>query len=291
MGENDTTKPNAKLTPQGLPIHALWNQPDGKHREATGVIGSVNDIFGRSGPFTAALAESALARHVCTTECESTPPWQDSPEDSDAILQTRLHQHRGMIYRMMPRGGTIFFGIDEMSFSRAGLTRHVTAWILSAAIDVAREFNGYNLGIAFTYRPGSRHNVFNIRYDPSLAGGTLAQAFLPSLPRWKWHVGISRLGALSGTGYLSYIRQVLAHEFMHILGLRHWDAGFNAKELRFESVFCRGTFDGTRDTIMNTNVHPSYLRFWPEDLWVIRRFYRAPQGAIWNGRFIFDVII
>lgn len=191
----------------------------------------------------------------------------------------------------MPRGRTICFGIDEKSFSRGGLTEHVTAWVILAAIDVAWEFNRYDLGITFAFRPGPRHNVFNIRYDPSLASGTLAQAFFPSDPQEKWHLGISRRGALSGGGYLYYMRQILAHEFMHILGLRHWDAGLNAKELRERSVLCPGTLDGTRDTIMNTGVHPGHLRFSREDLWVIRRFYAARHGAIWNGCFIIDLIV
>ncbi|KAI7776641.1 hypothetical protein LA080_004733 [Diaporthe eres] len=62
------------------------------------------------------------------------------------------------------------------------------------------------------------------------------------------------------------MRNIFGHEFAHILGLRHYDAGSNPKELVDPSALWLGTRDGNCDTIMRTGVHSSELRlFWSSE--------------------------
>lgn len=246
-----------------------------------------------SGSFTAALDNKMPAVYFCTTESKHQRPkflGRRRHGFSNTARQTRLHDCHSMIYRLMPHSRTICFGMNTESFRREGFTYHVTASINAAIFEVVREFHLMKLGIAFAYKPGSSNNVFNIRYDPSLPDGTLAQAFFPSDPRKNWHLGISRCGALLSGGYLHYMSNILKHEFTHILGLRHWNAGLSMCELREPSVLWPGTLDGNRDSIMNTGVHPCQLCFSGEDIRVIREVYSAPNGAEVGGRSIFDVI-
>lgn len=193
----------------------------------------------------------------------------------------------------MPPGRIIYFGVDTDSFRRQGITQFVTDRIEKAALDVVREFSRRNLGITFAYTRGPGPKFFNICYDLSLPNGTLAQAFLPSDARRLWQLRISRRVVLSGTGsngFLDCFPNILAHEFAHILGLRHWDAGMNVRERLEPSVLWPGTRDGSRASVMNTGVHPSQLGFSEEDFRVIREVYSAADGArVLDDRMILDV--
>ncbi|KAJ0103753.1 hypothetical protein J7T55_001372 [Diaporthe amygdali] len=300
-----------------LNINVPWKHPRESTSEAWKVIqrverlGVLQDLSTTSqsagagnihsvpGPLTAALDNLMPATHCCATEDKSPPteaPWQavSSQNLSNAARQTQVHEFHGAIHRLMPPGQIIYFGMDVDSFRQEGITRYVTDRILDAALDIVRVFRKRNLGIDFAYMPksASAFNVFNIRYDLTLGTGTLAQAFLPSDSRRTWQLGISRRLALSGIGsrgYLDYLPNILAHEFMHILGLRHWNAGFHASEMHEPSVLWPKTVEGNRESVMNTGVHPSQLRFSDEDFRVIREMYSTFNGALCAGRKIIDI--
>lgn len=158
----------------------------------------------------------------------------------------------------------IYFGVDKDSFKRGRVPRDVTKRIISAADGIAQLIRSKNLGIKFEFRPDSASNIFNIRYDSNLGLDTLARAFFPSDSRKTWQLRISKSLALSKTGksgYLDYIPNILAQEFAHILGLRHWNAGFDPAELREPSVLWPETIERSRISVMNTGVHPNHMRF------------------------------
>lgn len=237
---------------------------------------------------------NTVARFM-TTE-DKTPPleadWQAFRSPSSATRQTRMNESKGMIHRLMPLGRTIHFDVDTDSFSRAGVSSNVTKHITHAAREVARGFRARNLGISFDYAPGPGPKVFSIRYDPGLANDTLAESFFPCDPRERWRVRLSPIATLPRCfgGGLDYIHNILAHEFTHILGFRHWNAGSDAREVRESSVLWPGTVDEDRNTIMNTGAHVGTLCFSGEDFRVIGEFYSAANGAVVrDGRVIVDV--
>lgn len=210
-------------------------------------------------------------------------PWKASPPPPpNAARQTRMNESKGVIHRLMPLGRAIHFDVDTDSFSRAGVPDNVTDYITRAARDVAGEYTAQNLGISFNYTPGPGPKVFSIRYDPGLVGDALAQAFFPSDPRERWQVRVSTTATLPWYlgGRLEHARAILAHEFAHILGLRHWNAGSDAGEMQEPSVLWPDTVDGDRRTIMDTGVHSSRLCFSGEDFRVIRELYSFANGAV-----------
>jgi hypothetical protein len=194
----------------------------------------------------------------------------------------------------MPPGRVIYFGLDTDSFRREGFTQHMIDNIQNAVLNVVRVLRNKDLGIAFAYTQHLGPKFFHIRYDLSLPHGTLAQAFSPSDPREKWQLGISRHVLLSGAGEYGlqdFMFNILAHEFAHILGLRHWNAGTDADERCEPSMLWPGTRDGNRISVMNTGVHPRLLNFSEEDFRVIREVYSAVNGdSLLDGRMILDVI-
>lgn len=130
--------------------------------------------------------------------------------------------------------------------------------------------------------------MFTIRYDPDLPSSVLAEAFFPGDPQDRWAVRISHLALQPGTGgFLDNIVNILAHEFMHILGMRHWDAG--GAELLEPSMHWPGTKDNDRKSIMDTGGHPRHLWFGPDDFRALRQLYAAPKGACINGLTVVDV--
>lgn len=198
-----------------------------------------------------------------------------------------------MIHRLKPRAGNIHFDIDASSFLRAGIDGDDVDYITREAREVARQFNSRGLGISFTYAPGASHKVFSIRCDPALPRRILAAAFFPCDKRERRQVRISTRAIVSSPdgSFLEFMNNILSHEFAHILGLRHWNAG--SKETAEKSLLWDGTLDEARDTIMNTNVHPSLLQFSNEDYRVIRELYSLPNGTVMFdgrvGRVIVDV--
>lgn len=141
-----------------------------------------------------------------------------------------------------------------------------------------------NLGSHSLMR-NSAPKVFNIRYDQTLGHTILAQAFFPSQSRKDWQLCIGPdLVDKRSYDYLRYIPNVTAHEFAHILGLGHWDAGFN--DLNVPSMLWSGTIERSRESVMNTGVHPRQVRFSDEDLQVIRE---TAHGDLRAGRMIIDI--
>lgn len=236
---------------------------------------------------------SMLAPHFCATE-DTSPPTETLQESlpltptSETARQTRVHESRGEISRFMPPDRVIYFGVDLDSFRRRRIPSHITDLVISAARRIAKLYRRQDLGIGFKYTRHSVPKVFDICYDPTLSHLVLAQAFFPNLPRrdWRLRIGPGLVGAGSGD-YLYYIENVLAHEFAHILGLRHWDAGFN--ELSVPSVLWSGTIERCKESVMNTGVHPRQVRFSEEDFRVIREIYSAANGDVRAGRRIIDI--
>lgn len=246
-----------------------------------------------SGPFMAAMG--GLGAEVPSNTARDEPlrtaaDWKASPSPSDAARRARMNITEGKILRMMPPSCKIHFDIDMKSFWQAGFHRDTTDRIEDAARMVVREFGRHDLGITFAYTPGPGRKVFRIRYDPSIGGDTLAQAFFPSDPRERWQVRVSYRAAVSWAfgGRLECMHNILAHEFMHILGFRHWNAGFDVDEMQLPSVHLPGTTDGDWKSVMYTSVHDR-LWFNREDYRAIQKVYKAPSGDIMGDCLIVDV--
>lgn len=250
-----------------------------------------------SGPFTATVESLMPVGHLCATEDRSLPmkaQWRTSSSlrVSNIARQTQVHELDGAIHRFMPPNRIIYFGVDENSFTHGGVPKDVTIRIIRAADVIAQLIGSKRLGIKFQYKPNSASNVFNIQYDPNLGPHTLADAFFPSDSRETWQLRISKSLAFAETGksgYLDYIPNILAHEFAHILGLRHWNAGFDLAELREPSVLWPETVERSRISVMNNGVHPNHVRFSEEDFRVIGEIYSFANGDFCAGRKIVDV--
>lgn len=250
-----------------------------------------------SGLSAAAVDNLMPVEHLCATEDGSPPTraqWKASlpPCVCNTARQTQVHELDNAIHRLMPPNRIICFGVDEDSFRYGRVPNDVTKRIISAAVRIEQVIKSQNLGINFQYSPDSASNVFNIRYDSSLGPSTLAQAFFPSDSRETWQLCISRALAFfkSGkNGLLDYIPNILAHEFMHILGLRHWNAGFDPGELREPSVLWPNTIARSRISVMNTGMHPNNVRLSEEDFRVIGEIYSFADGDFYAGRKIVDV--
>ncbi|KAK7704724.1 hypothetical protein SLS64_008489 [Diaporthe eres] len=295
-------------------LNDSWKHPNESTFEATKVIQRTEKLrvlpdltmSGQSpgvkkssacGPFSTAMNSLMPVKHLCATEDRSSPTeaqWKalSSPYVLNTARQTQVHELNGAIHRLMPPDRIICFDVDEESFARGGVPNDVTQRIVSAAERVAQVIKSQNLGINFEYKPDSASPVFNIRYDPNLGPRTLAQAFFPTDSRKIWQLRISSGLAFSEnarSGLLDYIPNILAHEFTHILGLRHWNAGFDPGELREPSLLWPKTIERSRVSVMNTGVHPNHIRFSEEDFRVIREIYSVANGAFCAGRKIIDV--
>lgn len=252
---------------------------------------SVSDLFATT------VSSLMPVKHICVTEDRSSPTgaqWKalSSPHVLNTARQTQVHELNGAIHRLMPPGRIICFDVDEESFTCGGVPNNFTKRIISAAERVAQVIESQNLGINFEYKPDSASNVFNILYDPNLGPSTLAQAFFPSDSRKIWQLRISSGLAFSEnakSGPLDYIPNILAHEFTHILGLRHWNAGFDPVELREPSMLWPKTIERNRVSVMNTGVHPNCIRFSEEDFQVIREIYSVANEDFCAGHKIIDV--
>lgn len=246
-----------------------------------------------SKPFMAAAGKLLPAAHSCTAGRQPPPmepDWTATPSSSDAARRARMNETQGMILRMMPLGRQIHFDVDMESFRGAGIQRDTTDRIEYAARRVATEFGKHDLGITFAYVPGPGPKVFRIRYDPGIVGDTLALAFFPSDPRERWQLRLSYKAAVSWAfgGRLECMHNILAHEFMHILGFRHWNAGFDVDEMQVPSVHLPGTADGDWKSVMYTSVHDR-LWFNREDYRAIQKVYKAPSGDKMGDCLIVDV--
>lgn len=244
-------------------------------------------------PFMAAVGGMLPVAHFSTAGGQLPPmegDWKGTPSSSDAARRARMNETQGMILRMMPLCREIHFDVDTESFWDAGIQRHTTDRIECAARRVVTEFGKHGLGITFAYVPGPGPKVFRICYDPSIVGDTLALAFFPSDPRERWQVRLSYRAAVSCAfgGRLECMHNILAHEFMHILGFRHWNAGFDVNEMQVPSVHLPGTADGDWESVMYTSVHDR-LWFNREDYRAIQKVYKAPSGDKMGDCLIVDV--
>lgn len=278
-------------------LNAAWKQPEESTYKAEKVIKSAERLgvlpdsaTSRDPPrssqnfacglFTSVLDILMPTRHHCATEDET------SPCISSTARETQVHEIDNAIPRLMPSNGTICFGVDRNSFKRGGVPDKVTDRIIYAAQMIASIVEREQLGITFSYCPNSASNVFDICYDQSLGWRTLARAFFPSDSRADWKLRISKTLIFSKSE-LDYLPNILAHEFMHILGLRHWNAGTcEAKERSFQWP---NTKWHNKDSVMITGVHPSKIWFFPEDFQVIREIYSHENGDVVAGRYIVDV--
>lgn len=296
-------------------LNASWKHPDESTLEATKVIQKAEWLdflpgfttSGRlpgfkksfeSGPFATAAVDNLMpVEHFCATEdrlplTEAPLKASLSPWFSTTVRQTQVHELNDAIHRLMPPDRIICFGVDKDSFKCGGVPDEVTKRIIRAAVRIEQVIKSQKLGINFEYTPDSASNVFNIRYHPSLGPSTLAQAFFPSDSRETWQLCISKGLAFSKSGkngLLDYIPNILAHEFMHILGLRHWNAGFDPSELHEPSMLWPNTIARSRISVMNTGMHPNYVRFSEEDFRVIGEIYSYANGDFCAGRKIVDV--
>lgn len=247
------------------------------------------------GMLLAAMDEELLAAQFSRTQSESPPTevyWRPSTSSSSTTRQTRINVFpKAVIQRLMTCSGTIYFGMDMDSFMGGNIHPGVTNYIRRAAIRAAQDFREQNLGVTFAYTTDRSLWVFSIRYDRDLDRRVLAEAFFPSDSPGMWQVRVSSLADNLSVfeDNRRYIRNTLDHEFAHILGLRHYDAGSNPRELDEPSLLWRGTRDGDRNTIMLTGVHPRLLRLSAEDFRVIREFYSEENGAMVDGVRIVDV--
>lgn len=302
--------------PRKEPVNALWRDPEESNSEVREVINEVerldlllpdstlsthaqaiitpkDETRAIPGPFMAATGGPVPSTHFSTAG-EKPPPteadWGTSLSSSDAARKARMNETEGMILRMMPLSRELHFDLDAESFWNAGFHRDTTDRIEFAARMVVCEFGKHDLGITFAYTPGPGPKVFRICYDPNIAGDTLALAFFPSDPRERWQVRISYMAAVSWAygGRLEYMHNILAHEFMHVLGFRHWNAGFDLEEMQLPSVHLPGTTDRDRKSVMYTSVHGK-LWFNKEDYRAIRRVYKASIGDTVGGCLIVDV--
>lgn len=232
------------------------------------------------GLFTPTLNNLMPPEHLCATEDE---PWSCV---SSTARETQVHELENAIHRLMPSNRIIYFGVDRDSFKLGGVPEEVTNRVISAAQEIVSHIEKGELGINFSYDLNSNSNAFNIFYDQSLKRQTLARAFFPSDSRADWKLRISKTLIFSKSE-LDYLPNILAHEFMHILGLRHWNAGTCEAEER--SFQWPNTKWQDKDSVMITGVHPSKIWFFPEDLRVVREIYSYQNGDVVAGRNIIDV--
>ncbi|KAH8782724.1 hypothetical protein F5883DRAFT_536828 [Diaporthe sp. PMI_573] len=274
-------------------LYAAWKDPDESNVELQELLESagllLNSARSRDTPepnqhsacrlSTPPVDNSMPAAHFCATEDGS------SPCASNSAREIQVHVFDKKIHRLMPADGIIGFKVNRDSFQRGNISDEVTDLVISAAKEVASVINAEGLGISFDYRPNSASNVFDICYDPSLKLKTLARSFFPSDLPDLWALRISRSGVSSE--YSKHLFNILAHEFAHILGLRHWNAGL--VETDEESVHVPDTESGSKDSVMITGVHPKEIRFFDEDFHVIREIYKRENGGAFAGREIVDV--
>lgn len=238
---------------------------------------------------TLSMYETRLAARFSTVEDKKPPMgahWKTYSSPSSAARQIRVHESpQGVIQRMMPLDRTIRFDMDTESFRRAGVEANDMDRIIKAACMVTMVFGVQKLGITFAYAPGRSPKVFSIRYDPKLSRTVAADSFFPSDPRENWQVRISpaALPSWSTSGDPWYMTRTLAHEFMHILGFRHHNAGSNEGQL--SSMHWPGTVDGDSQSIMYTSVHPE-LWFSEEDMRAIQEFYSRPNMTLMRDRWV-----
>jgi hypothetical protein len=241
------------------------------------------------------MSEEELAAHINTSDDNHPPTEEDwilSAPPTNAALQIRLNVVHGKIHRLTSATGNIDFNVDIASFANAHIEPPLVHHVIEAARYVAQEFTRLRVGITFAYEPSSRREVFCIRCDPSLPFPTLAQAFFPSQHRGPrgWQLRISPF-ALHPCHFQENPRHMvgtLAHEFMHILGFRHYNAGSVEDGTQLRSVLWPNTIDGNPDSIMVTTAH-NHLWFSAEDKMVLRELYSRRNGDLVRGREIRDV--
>lgn len=151
------------------------------------------------------------------------------------MRQIRFHELENGAVQRFPPGTIINFGMDLAIFTQVGISDSVILLIKQGIIGALRKINVANLGITFAYESYSRANVFNIRYDKDFRD--IVEAFFPGDSHQDWALRISPVTI----SYLNSIENIFSHELIHILGMRHWNAGFDEREVQLASLCWPGT--------------------------------------------------
>lgn len=266
-------------------LHLLPDPTPGGHLQGITITPYATKVA--SDPFSAAA-------NSCTTRSKSLPTeadWKALSSPSSAARQARMNLINGEIYRLMPPDRTIHFDVDTDSFADAKIPSWAIRCIEEAASEVSKVFTQQILGITFAYAGIRDRKVFSIRHGFSLPKGTLAQSFFPCDPPEDRQVRISSLAirrAYGRGGHSRYMRIILAHEFMHILGFRHWHAGSDKVERQSASFLWPGTDDDDMNSIMYTPLY-SGMGFSEDDFRVIREVYSEPNRTLVKDCLIVDV--
>ncbi|KAF3768700.1 hypothetical protein M406DRAFT_354979 [Cryphonectria parasitica EP155] len=146
-------------------------------------------------------------------------------------------------------------------------------------------FDQYRIPLSFHYSPNNPRVVFKIYYDRDLDGRTWADSFFPStppdlraLPTYRLPRRSIRIGPLCiyETDGHAFIKNILRHEFGHVIGMRHWNA--QETEQTRPSRWIPGSCEDNHHTVMVTGVHPSAIKFWPSDWEYLGRAYSGQRG-------------
>lgn len=231
---------------------------------------------------------------LCCSNLDKTSPAHEHQSLlSDSISQTRFHGRDGVIERLMPPGGDIYFGLDYNSFEKHSIPHVVIDHIVAAAIEVSDHINDSHIGVSFIYRnPQPSYNTFNIRFEPDLGENTLASADFPNRLSHKGarEVRISRL-VVESDEFMGGLHGILAHEFGHLLGMRHWNAESDPEEQRHPSVHWPGTSLLSTDTVMTRYRDPPGYWFSAEDWKALRELYSAKNEDTVEGITIRDTYL
>lgn len=268
-----------------LRTDALWHQPQPHSIPTTPPHCRVDrldtSIESSNVPF------QRLPRRRFNFYCQANPALE---RPSSGPAKFRLHAPNGLADLLTP-GSDISFDIDRASFRNARVDAQFSGNVEWAAVSVITEMNqGFaqeRIPLNFSFSPNKLNVDFKIYYDPTLEQCTWADAFFPSTPRNVRASPISRcprrsirIGPLSVSHHSGrrFIRNILAHEFAHVVGMRHWDAG------RFEqdhpSSLLPGSSDCDPNTVMVTGVDPSRIQFWPNDWRYLGEAYRSRSRLI-----------
>lgn len=211
--------------------------------------------------------------------CQANPALE---RPSSGPAKFRLDATNGPADLLAP-GSDISFDIDRASFMDARVDAQFSGNVEWAAVSVIKEMNeGFaqeRIPLNFSFSRNKLSVDFKIYYDPTLEQYTWADAFFPGTPSSARASPTSRCpGRSIRIGPLSvshpsgrrFIRNILAHEFGHVVGMRHWHAGRSEQEHPLP-----GSSDCDRKTVMVTGVDPGNIRFWPNDWRHLGEAYRS----------------
>lgn len=201
-----------------------------------------------------------------------------------------LHCPENVIYRFAP-GRTITVSIDIASFRNGGINGSMLQSLQYGLESALAEINRLQLGLQFNYIGNRQRGLVELRYgnDKALQYNgqnytCWAETTFPGPNVAQYTVLIYAPTFLPQ--YNLSIPNILAHEFAHLLSMRHWNAG--EKESAWPSVqYPPGDIDPK--SIMGRFDHPGQLRFHDKDIVWLRRLYTLAAGAKIGGKTVKDV--